>query len=63
MILSVSNHTNQRSSLSVMRGLAEKNYVDGNKVESELSVALSYNYSRELEPIRLEIKQGNFAEQ
>jgi hypothetical protein len=48
------------SSLSVMRGLASKNYVDQNKVEGELLPALSYNYSRNLDPIWLEMKKGVF---
>jgi hypothetical protein len=43
-----------------MRGFANKDFVDGKKVESELVPALSYNYSKDIEPIWLEIKQGTF---
>jgi hypothetical protein len=49
--------------LSVLRGLAKKNYIDESKVESELLTALSYNYSKDLEPIWLEMKEGQFAAQ
>jgi len=48
------------SSLTVMRGLAQKNYVDPRKVESELVPALNYNYSRNMTPVLLEMKQGTF---
>ncbi|KAL5380677.1 hypothetical protein PMIN02_010558 [Paraphaeosphaeria minitans] len=46
--------------LTVMRGLGQKNYVNPSKVESELVPALEYNYSRNLTPIKLEMKQGTF---
>jgi hypothetical protein len=49
-------------SLIVIRGLAEHNYVDENKVRTELLPAMSYHYSKNLEPIGLEMKRGNFAE-
>lgn len=48
------------SSLTVMRGLGQKNYVNPSKVESELVPALEYNYSRNMTPIKLEMKQGTF---
>jgi hypothetical protein len=47
-------------SLTVMRGLANKRFVDGREVESKLVPALSYNYSKDIEPIRLDMKQGTF---
>jgi hypothetical protein len=49
-------------SLIVIRGLAEHNHVDGNKVGTELLPAMGYNYSKNLELIEPEMKRGNFAE-
>jgi hypothetical protein len=49
-------------SLVVIRGLAEHNYVDGNKVGTEFLPAMGYDYSKNVELIELEMKRGNFAE-
>jgi hypothetical protein len=49
-------------SLVVIRGLAEHNYVDGNKVGTELLPAMGYDYSKNVELIELEMKRGNSAE-
>jgi len=43
-----------------MAGLANKNYVDKNNVEGVLLQALSYNYSKNLDAIWLEMKKGVF---
>jgi hypothetical protein len=43
-----------------MRGLAKKNYVSIGRVEEKLCPALGYNYSRQLQPIPLEMKKGEF---
>jgi hypothetical protein len=44
----------------VMRGFATKNYVDRHKIEKDLVPALQNNYSLNVQPIPLEMKQGRF---